>query len=78
MANRANALVRPSVVRPFAEQFIAAAAAQANALGTLEATWEPYQSSIWDAYDAQANDIASSRRQVRSSLDDLEFQYSTN
>lgn len=78
IANQANALVRPSIVRPFAEQFITAAATQANALDTLEASWEPYQASAWDAYDALANNSALARRQVRSSLDELNFQYALN
>ena len=78
IANQANPLVRPSTVRPFAEQFITGAATQANALNVLAATWEPYQASAWDAYDALINDSALSRRQVRSSLDELEFQYGIN
>ena len=78
IAGQADALVRPSVVRPTAERFITAATTQAKALDDLEESWEPYQAAAWDSYDELASQSALLRRQVRSSLDELEFQFRSN
>ena len=71
----ANAIARPSFVRPLAEQFIDAAVTQAQALNTLHATWAPYSDGPWDALGAGTGLADQLRRQVRSSLDELNLQY---
>jgi hypothetical protein len=68
---------RPSVVRPLAEQLIDAAVAQSQAIQALLDGWVPYDAAPWDAYAATSDRAASLRRQVRSSLDELELDFQT-
>ena len=72
---RANALVRPSVVRPLAEQLIEAAVRESEALAGLRDAWTAYDAGPWSALDATRRGADGLRRQVRSSLDELNLQY---
>ena len=72
---RANALVRPSVVRPLAEQLIEAAVRESEALAGLRDAWTAYDAGPWSALDGTRRGADGLRRQVRSSLDELNLQY---
>ena len=72
---RVNALVRPSVVRPLAEQLIEAAVLESEALAGLRDAWTAYDAGPWSALDATRRSADGLRRQVRSSLDELNLQY---
>ena len=72
---RVSAVVRPSVVRPLAEQLIEAAVSEAAGLAELRDTWTAYDAGSWRAYDAARRRADDLRRQVRSSLDELNLQY---
>ncbi|MEE8517870.1 MAG: hypothetical protein V3S98_01950 [Dehalococcoidia bacterium] len=72
---KANDIERPSVVRPLAEQLIDAALVQSQALQTLRATWVPYSQEPWDALNAGTGLADQLRRQVQSSVDELNLQY---
>ena len=72
---RANALVRPSVVRPLAEQIIEAAVLESEALAGLRDAWTAYDAGPWSALDATRRGADGLRRQVRSSVDELNLQY---
>ena len=70
-----NALVRPSVVRPLAEQLIEAAVSESRGLADLRDSWTAYDAGPWSAFDAARRSADGLRRQVRSSLDELNLQY---
>ena len=70
-----NALVRPSVVRPLAEQLIEAAVSESQGLADLRDSWTAYDAGAWSAFDAARRSADGLRRQVRSSLDELNLQY---
>ncbi len=72
---RVNALVRPSVVRPLAEQLIEAAVSESLALAGLRDSWTAYDAGPWSAFDTARRSADGLRRQVRSSLDELNLQY---
>ena len=72
---RANALVRPSVVRPLAEQLIEAAVRESQGLADVRDAWTAYDAGPWSAFDAARRTADGLRRQVRSSLDELNVQY---
>lgn len=72
---RVNTLVRPSVVRPLAEQLIEAAVRESEALAGLRDAWTAYDAGPWSALDGTRRGADGLRRQVRSSLDELNLQY---
>ena len=72
---RVSALVRPSVVRPLAEQLIEAAVRESQGLADLRDAWTAYDAGPWSAFDATRRGADGLRRQVRSSLDELNLQY---
>ena len=72
---RVDQLVRPSVVRPLAEQLIEAAVSEAEALGRLRDRWTAYGPAPWRAFDATRGGADQLRRQVRSALDELNLQF---
>ena len=72
---RVDQLVRPSVVRPLAEQLIEAAVSEAEAVGRLRDTWTAYDPASWRAFDATRGSADQLRRQVRSALDELNLQF---
>ena len=72
---RVNAQVRPSVVRPLAEQLIDAAVGESQGLADLRDSWTAYDPRPWSVFDAARRDADGLRRQVRSSLDELDLQY---
>ena len=63
------------MVRPLAEQLIDAATAQAQALGDLRDSWAPYDLTPWDVYSSGTGQADVLRRQVRSSVDELDLRY---
>ena len=75
---RVNAQVRPSVVRPLAEQLIDAAVRESQGLADLRDSWTAYDAGPWRAFDAARRSADGLRRQVRSSLDELNLQYGIN
>ena len=68
-------LVRPSVVRPLAEQLIEAAVSEAAAMKRLRDTWTAYDPAPWRAFDPTRASADQLRRQVRSALDELNHQF---
>ena len=72
---RVNTVVRPSVVRPLAEQLIEAAVDEAAGLAALRDSWVAYDSRPWRAYDGTRRAADGLRRQVRSSLDELNLEF---
>ena len=72
---RVSAIVRPSVVRPLAEQLIEAAVREATGLAELRDAWTAYDPRPWRDYDGARRSADELRRQVRSSLDELNLQY---
>ena len=70
-----NALVRPSVVRPLAEQLIEAAVSESQGVAGLRDSWAAYDARPWRALDATRRGADGLRRQVRSSLDELNLLY---
>ena len=71
----ANAVQRPSVVRPLAEQLINAAVIESLALDALRTGWAPYDEAPWDRFLAARSQADLLCRQVRSSLDELDLEY---
>jgi hypothetical protein len=72
---QADAIVRPSAVRPLAERFIDAAVAEGETLNDLASSWIPYATAVWNVFDQRVGRADDLRRQVRSSLDELNLEY---
>ena len=70
-----NALVRASVVRPLGERLIEAAVGESQGLADLRDSWTAYDPGPWSVFDAARRGADGLRRQMRSSLDELNLQY---
>ena len=75
LVGRVNRIVRPSLVRPLAEQLIEAVVSEAGGLATLRDSWNAYDSGPWSAFDASRSEADQLRRQVRSALDELNLRF---
>jgi hypothetical protein len=52
-----------------------AVVAEAQAIEALQTGWAPYDNAPWDAFLAEREQSDFLRRQVRSSLDELNLQF---
>ena len=71
----ATAVQRPSVARPLGERLIDAAVIESQALGVLLTNWVAYDPTPWTAIALARAQADFQRRQVRSSLGELNLEF---
>lgn len=74
IVEKADAIKRPSVIRPQGERLIEAAALETRAFGRLVATWAPYTKEPFEEYLTTREQVDVLLRQVTSDLDQLAFR----